>query len=153
MRVVVFIIGSILIAACGSHASTSAPPTTTARATSTTTQAGEIRTAAEVAQRLQCGSSFVPIDQNNLANKLPISAGTCTIDGETLNIDVYKDAATFRTAEGIAKSAGCVVARANHVRDFGVVAGPNWLASTTTVTVAARLAALDSAVQFQTIHC
>jgi hypothetical protein len=153
MRVVVFIIGSILIAACGSHASTSAPPTTAAQATSTTARGGEIRTAEAVGQYLQCGSSFIPIDRNNLANQLPISAGTCTIDGETLNIDVYKDAATLRTAEGRAKSAGCVVARANHVRDFGLVAGPNWVASTTSVTVAERLAAVETAVQLQTIHC
>jgi hypothetical protein len=114
---------------------------------------GEIRTAAEAAQYLQCGSSFIPIDRNTLANKLPISAGTCTIDGETLNLDVYQDPATLRTAEGIAKSAGCVVARANHVRDFGSIAGPNWVASTISVTVAERLAAVHTAAQLQTIHC
>jgi len=153
MRVVVVIIGSILIAACGSHASTSAPPATAAQATSTTARTGDIRRAAEVAQYLKCGSSFIAIDRNNLANKLPISAGTCMIDGETLNIDVYQDAATLRTAEGIAKSAGCIVARANHVRDFGSVAGPNWVASTTSVAVAKRLAAVETAAQLQTIHC
>jgi hypothetical protein len=153
MRVVVVIIGSILIAACGSHASTSAPPTSAAQATSTTARTGDIRTAAEVAQYLQCGSSFIAIDRDNLANKLPISAGTCTIYGETLNLDVYKDAATLRTAEGVAKSAGCVVARANHVRDFGLVVGPNWVASTTSLTVAKRLAAAETAAQLQTVHC
>jgi hypothetical protein len=153
MRVVVFIIGSILIAACGSHASTSAPPTTAAEATSTTARAGEIRTAAEVAQHLQCGSSFIPIDRNNLANTLPISAGTCTIDGETVNLDVYDSAGTLRTAEGTAQNAGCVVARANRVRDFGWVAGRNWVASTTKVTVAERLATLDPAAKLQTVHC
>jgi hypothetical protein len=153
MRVVVVIIASILIAACGSHASSSESATTAADAASTTAKAGEVQTAAEVAQRLHCGSSFVPTDRNNLANKLSISAGTCTINGETVNLDVYHDAGTLRTAEDTAKNAGCVVARANRVRDFGSVLGPNWVASTTAVTVAQRLAALDPAVKLQTIHC
>ncbi len=121
--------------------------------TSTTATPSEVHTAADVAQRLQCASSFVPIDRNDLTNKTPISAGTCTIEGETVNLDVYSDAGALRSAKAMASTVGCVVARMHHVTDDGWLAGPNWVASTTDLTLAERLAPRDPAAKLQTIHC
>ena len=124
MRVVVSILAAILMAACGSSASMNGSPTTATVATPTTVKPEKVQNAADVAQRLHCSSSFVPRDRNTLANKLPISAGTCTVEGETVHIQVYSDAGAVRTAVGMAKGFGCVVATREPCSGFRVRRGP-----------------------------
>ena len=93
------------------------------------------------------------MNRNDLANTMPTSAGTCTVAGQVVNLDIYRDQAALQEAVAVATSAGCAVGRAKRVRDFSWVAGPNWVASTTSLTVALELVRRDRVAELHTVHC
>ena len=140
--------GGVATAATATTATTGTPPPSTASAAALATSFGQAG--------LGC-VDFAPAPKGSARAKFGINLGdwgTCSVNGQKIELHVYRDAVQLAKAYSTTKTVVCKYADARGSDTLAVATGANWLAGggasthTTATKIAKQVGAKD-----RTIHC
>lgn len=150
----------LTVAACGGSSSrsvTASTSVTTAAAVTTISAANAgYMTAQQVAARLAgLGCTATPATRNEAGGGIqPVSSLDCTINGEPVMIDEYRNADQVASQIQLAKGPGCAIAKQFGVTSASYVVGVNWTVTPKTeITAKAIRDAIGGTAKVDTIHC
>jgi len=86
------------------------------------------------------GYTPTPKEDRELIQEDAKEAGECELDGESLDITIWKDAGQRRQWEGLGKTMGCSMGEAFGITEFDYLNGGTWTISGTSQTLAEKLA-------------
>jgi hypothetical protein len=66
--------------------------------------------------------------------------GTCELDGETVDVTIWKDSGQRKNWEGMGKSIGCTMGESFGISEFDYLNGGTWTISNTSKTLTEKLA-------------
>jgi hypothetical protein len=66
--------------------------------------------------------------------------GTCELDGETVDVTIWKDSGQRKNWEGMGKSIGCSMGESFGISEFDYLNGGTWTISNTSKTLTEKLA-------------
>lgn len=118
------------ISACGGS-STSAPTYKTS---------AELLAALKAAGMTCTGYTPTPKEDRELIQEDAKEAGECELDGESLDITIWKDAGQRKQWEGLGKTMGCSMGEAFGITEFDYLNGGTWTISGTSRTLAEKIA-------------
>jgi hypothetical protein len=89
---------------------------------------------------LNCtGYAVVPKEDRELGQESAVSVGTCELDGESVQLVVWKDNGQRDNFSGLAKSIGCEFAKAFGIQSLDWVDGDKWQITGTSQTLASQV--------------
>lgn len=86
------------------------------------------------------GYKPTPKDERELGQESAREVGACELDGETLDITIWKDSGQRKQWEGMGKTLGCAMGEQFGVTEFDYVNGGTWTISNTSKKLAETLA-------------
>lgn len=129
-RIFVTTATALVLTACGGSSSSTA-----------TYQTSEELLAALKDAGLTCtGYTPTPKEDRELIQEDAKEAGECELDGESLDITIWKDAGQRKQWEGLGKTMGCSMGEAFGITEFDYLNGGTWTISGTSRTLAEKIA-------------
>jgi hypothetical protein len=86
------------------------------------------------------GYEKTPKDEREWGQESAKEVGSCELDGETVDITIWKDAGQRKQWEGLGKTVGCSMGEAFGVTEFDYLNGGTWTIGGTSRTLAENLA-------------
>lgn len=130
-RFLALLISTISIAACGGSSSSE-----------TTFKTSNDVLAAMTAAGFSC-TQYTPTAKadRELGQESANEVGGCELEGESIDITLWKDSGQLKNWEGMGKSIGCKMGEAFGITEFDYLKGDAWSVSGTSKTLAEKLAA------------
>lgn len=90
---------------------------------------------------MECtGYTKTPKEDRELIQEDAKESGECELDGESLDITIWKDAGQRKQWEGLGKTMGCSMGEAFGITEFDYLNGGTWTISGTSRTLAEKIA-------------
>ena len=130
-RSLALLISTISIAACGGSSSSE-----------TTFKTSNDVLAAMTAAGFSC-TQYTPTAKadRELGQESANEVGGCELEGESIDITLWKDSGQLKNWEGMGKSIGCKMGEAFGITEFDYLKGDAWSVSGTSKTLTEKLAA------------
>jgi hypothetical protein len=130
-RFLALLISTISIAACGGSSSSD-----------TTFKTSNDVLAAMTAAGFSC-TQYTPTAKadRELGQESANEVGGCELEGESIDITLWKDSGQLKNWEGMGKSIGCKMGEAFGITEFDYLKGDAWSVSGTSKTLTEKLAA------------
>ena len=130
-RFLALLISTISIAACGGSSSSE-----------TTFKTSNDVLAAMTAAGFSC-TQYTPTAKadRELGQESANEVGGCELEGESIDITLWKDSGQLKNWEGMGKSIGCKMGEAFGITEFDYLKGDAWSVSGTSKTLTEKLAA------------
>ena len=81
-----------------------------------------------------------PKEERELGQESAKEVGQCEIEGESVDVTIWKDSGQRKNWEGMGKSLGCSMGEAFGITEFDYLNGDTWTVSGTSKTLAEQLA-------------
>ena len=129
-RAAVFILATGLFAACGGASGSKA----------TYESSKELLTALSAANLPCADYEATTKADREWGQESAKEVGTCELDGETVDLTIWKDSGQRKNWEGMGKSIGCSMGESFGISEFDYLNGGTWTISNTSKTLTEKLA-------------
>jgi hypothetical protein len=129
-RIKILILATVFLAACGGSSTTKA----------TYGSSKELLTALTSANLPCTGYKATDKADREWGQESAKEVGTCELDGETVDVTIWKDSGQRKNWEGMGKSIGCTMGESFGISEFDYLNGGTWTISNTSKTLTEKLA-------------
>ena len=105
----------------------------------------ELSSALSKAQLACVGYKEIPKADREIGQDSALDVGACEIDGESVDLTIWKDSGQKKNWVGLGKTMGCAFGKAFGITSFDYVDGGLWTISNTSETLAKEIAEKMSA--------